>query len=190
MEGVFTGILDLYYAKMTTSDGASTAPVYGSPAVLGRGIEVTITPQFAEGKLDASNRRIKWKKKLTGYTIAMNPDNIAPSVIKDVLGRKIDPTNKFQRINVDADAPNIALGFCATYDDGTKEYWWLYHCNCEEITKSMKTESSDGIEYQTPTLNAVSTPRLDTGDLAAVADSNDTDIASSVFTSWFTAVPV
>jgi len=190
MDAVFTGVLDLYYAKMTTPDAANTAPVYGTPAVLGKGISVTITPQFAEGKLDASNRRIKWRKKITGYEIAMNADNLAPDVAKDILGRKIDATNKFQRINVDTVAPNIALGFCATYDDGTKEYWWIYHCNCEEITKEMATESSDGIEYQTPTINAVCVPRLDTGDLAAVADSNDSNIASSVLTGWFSAVPV
>lgn len=190
MDGVFTGVLDIYYAKMTTDDGASTAPAYSTPAVLGKGISVTITPQFAEGKLDASNRRIKWRKKLTGYEIAMNSDNISPAVSKDILGRVIDSTDKFQRINSDTVAPNIALGFCATYDDGSKEYWWLYHCNCEELNKEMATENSDGIEYQTPTINAVCVPRLDTGDLAAVADSNDTDIASTVFSGWFSAVPV
>ena len=48
MEGYFTGILDLYYAPMTTEDTSSAAPVYDDPKVLAKSIEVTITPTYRE----------------------------------------------------------------------------------------------------------------------------------------------
>lgn len=48
MEGYFTGILDLYYATMTTEDTSSAAPIYDTPKVLAKSIEVTITPTYRE----------------------------------------------------------------------------------------------------------------------------------------------
>ena len=186
MEGVFTGMLDVYYAKMTTKDTGTSAPAYSTPAVLGKGIEVTITPQIAEGSLDASNRRIKWKRKITGYEISMNTDNIDPAAMADVTGRQ-SSTAGVQFVSADDIAPDVALGFCATYDDGTKEYWWVYKCNCEEVTRTMHTEESDNIEFQTPTLTAVARPRLDNGRLAAIADSNTVE-TTAILTGWFSNV--
>ena len=191
MDGVFSGMLDIYYAEMSTPETASSAPVYGTPKVLGKGIETTITPVYAEGKLAASNTTIKRKKKITGYDISMNTDNIAPADLKAVLGRS-DTTKKVQFVNKDEIAPTIALGFCATYDDGTKEYWWVYKCECAEVTRNMKTEDTDNIEYNTPTLDASAMPLLNNGNLAAIADSNvvtDTTILSGWFTAVFLADP-
>ena len=85
MDGVFTGVLDIYYAEQTTAETASTAPVYGTPALLGKAIEVTITPTTNEGQLSASNKRIKWRKKITGYEISMNTDNIEPATLAKIL---------------------------------------------------------------------------------------------------------
>ena len=186
MDGVFTGVLDIYYAEMTTAETSSSAPTYGTPALLGKAIEVTITPTTNEGQLSASNKRVKWRKKITGYEISMNTDNIDPAVLAKVLGRS-STTAKVQYINADQIAPYIALGFCATYDDGTKEYWWIYKCLCAEITRSMKTEEADNIEFNTPTLEAVAMPLINNGNLAAVADTNVVTTAS-IATGWFGAV--
>lgn len=187
MDGVFTGVLDFYYAKMITPDTSTTAPVYGTPKVLGMAIEATITPSYAEGRLDASNKRIKAKKRIASYTASLNPANIAPDVYKDILGR-VQDENGVQTINgANAVAPTVALGLCATYDDGTREFWWLLSCTFAEITRAFKTES-DAIEYQTPTIEAECIPLKNTADIASVADTNDTSIASSVFANWFNAV--
>lgn len=186
MNGVFTGVLDVYYAEMTTADTASTAPVYGTPAILGKAIEVTITPTVNEGQLSASNKRVKWTKKITGYEISMNTDNVDPAVLAKVLGRT-STTAKVQYVNSAQVIPNIALGFCATYDDGTKELWWIYKCQCAEITRDMKTEEGDNVEYNTPTLEAVAMPLLNNGNLAAVCDTNVVTTAS-IASGWFTNV--
>ena len=88
--------------------------------------------------------------------------------------------------------PYVALGFAATYDDGTKELWWIYKCQCSEITRDMKTEEGDNVEYNTPTLEAVAMPLLNTGNLAAVCDTNvvtDTTIINGWFSDVFLADP-
>ena len=191
MDGVFTGVLDVYYAEMTTAETASAAPGYGTPAILGKAIQVTVTPTTNEGQLSASNKRVKWTKKITGYELSMNTDNVDPAVLAKVLGRT-STTKKVQYVNSAQVIPYIALGFCATYDDGTKELWWVYKCQCAEITRDMKTEEGDNVEYNTPTLEAVAMPLLNNGNLAAVCDTNvvtDTSIASGWFNAVFLADP-
>lgn len=54
--GIFTGVLDVYVARYATEDTTAAAPTYDPPKVLGASIEVTITPQYAEATLEASNR--------------------------------------------------------------------------------------------------------------------------------------
>ena len=191
MDGVFTGVLDVYYAAQTTAETASSAPVYGTPAILGKAIEVTITPTVNEGQLSASNKRVKWTKKITGYEISMNTDNVDPAVLAVLLGRT-STTKKVQYVNSSQVIPYVALGFAATYDDGKKELWWVYKCQCAEITRDMKTEEGDNVEYNTPTLEAVAMPLLNNGNLAAIADTNvvtDTTIINGWFSDVFLSDP-
>lgn len=50
--GVFTGILDVMVAKITTPDSATAAPIYDTPRVLGEGIEVSIAPAVCRGRIE------------------------------------------------------------------------------------------------------------------------------------------
>lgn len=76
--GYFTGILDVYVAKMLTPDSSAAKPTYDTPRVLGMGIEVTITPQYREGQLYASNRLARNKKVIDHYDIKFNADVVSP----------------------------------------------------------------------------------------------------------------
>lgn len=186
MGGYFTGVLDLYYAKMTTEDTASTAPVYGAPSVLAKNIEVTITPVYREGKLHASNAMVRNTKRVDGYTLSANVDKVSPAVQADVLGRVKD-TNSVQIVKGSNVPPKVAVGFACTLDDGTKEFWWLYKGEFAEPTKSAKTDG-ENIEYQTPTLEANFVRRMNDDALSAVVDTGDEDVPASVASNWFSAV--
>ncbi len=186
-EGYFTGVLDVYYAKMTTEDTSNSAPVYGAPAVLGRSIEVTISPVYREGKLDASNNLMRKVKRVSGYDVKLGLDRIIHAVLKDVLGRAED-ANGVQKVNKGGDPPLVAVGFSFTADDGTVENWWIYKGRFSESEKSGKTESLDGIEYATPSIEGSFVPLMNSGDVSAVADSDNASIPASVFQNWFTAV--
>lgn len=186
MEGYFTGILDLYYALMTTEDTSAAAPVYEEPRVLAKSIEVTITPTYREGKLHASNATVRNQKRIDTYTVSLNVDKVPYNVTSEILGRSVDG-NGVQIIKGGNTPPNLALGFACTLDDGSKELWWLYKGTFSEITKSASTEA-DAIEYQTPTIEGTFVRRMNDDALAATVETSAEGIGADVETSWFTTV--
>ena len=186
MEGYFTGILDLYYAPMTTEDTSSAAPVYDTPKVLAKSIEVTITPTYREGKLHASNATVRNQKRIDTYTVSLHVDKVPYSVTSEILGRSVDG-NGVQIIKGGNTPPNLALGFACTLDDGSKELWWLYKGTFSEISKSASTEA-DAIEYQTPTIEGTFVRRMNDDALAATVETSAEGIGADVETSWFTTV--
>ena len=185
MEGYFTGVLDLYWARMTTADTASSAPVYTTPAVLGKTIEVTITPVTKEGKVYASNVATRNEERIIGYDLSINPDAIAPATLATIVGRTVG-TNGVQKIKSGQTAPWVAIGFAATRDDGSKEYWWLFKGKFGEPTRTAQTDS-DSMNYQHPTLEGHFVQRADNGSIAAIADST-VEESETVVGTWFSAV--
>ena len=186
MEGYFTGILDLYYALMTTEDTSAAAPVYEEPRVLAKSIEVTITPTYREGKLHASNATVRNQKRIDTYTVSLHVDKVPYDVTSEILGRSVDG-NGVQIIKGGNTPPNLALGFACTLDDGSKELWWLYKGTFSEISKSASTEA-DAIEYQTPTIEGTFVRRMNDDALAATVETSAEGIGADVETSWFTTV--
>lgn len=186
MEGYFTGILDLYYALMTTEDTSTAAPVYEEPKVLAKSIEVTITPTYREGKLHASNATVRNQKRIDTYTVSLHVDKVPYDVTSEILGRSVDG-NGVQIIKGGNTPPNLALGFACTLDDGSKELWWLYKGTFSEISKSASTEA-DAIEYQTPTIEGTFVRRMNDDALAATVETSAEGIGADVETSWFTTV--
>jgi phi13 family phage major tail protein len=186
MEGYFDGVLDLYYAQMTTEETATVAPVYGTPAVLAKSIEVTITPTYREGKLYASNTQVRNTKKVDTYGVKINADKVAHAIKAILLGRIVD--NKgVQHIKGGSNPAKIALGFACTLDDGTKELWWLYKGEFSEPTKSAKTDG-EKIEYQTETMEGNFVRRMNDDELAVVVDTANESIGAGVESCWFSAV--
>lgn len=169
MEGYFYGILDIYYAPMTTEETSTTAPTYGTPKVLAKSIEVTVTPAYREGKMHASNATVRNVKRVDTYTVSLNVDKIPHAVLAELLGRKED-SNGVQIIKGGNKPPYVAIGFACTLDDDSKELWWLYKGTFSEPTKTAKTDA-DAIEYQTPTIEGVFIRRMNDDALAAVVDT-------------------
>lgn len=185
-QGYFYGLLDLYAAEMTTEDTATTPPVYGEPYLVGKGIEVTITPAFREGKMYAGNVQTRNKKLIDSYGVKINPDAMTPATLLKMLPRVADG-NGVQVVSGNTNQKTLALAFICTLDDGNKEYWWLYKGQFVEVTKTAKTDG-EKIEYQTPTLEGTFIRRMNDNNLAVVADSSNASIPASVFSSWLTDV--
>lgn len=187
-QGIFTGILDVLVAKMMTPDTATGVPTYDDPKVLGEGIEVTITPQYAEGELNASNAVIRRAKKVQKYNIKANVATVAPEIKNYVLNRQKD-ANGVEILGGESTEPvNVAIGLARTKDNGAKELWWLYKAQFSEPEVSGKTEAPGSIEYQTPTLEAVADRRICDKRLGMVVDTDDATIPKSVIEGWFSAV--
>lgn len=182
--GYFEGVTDVYYALMTTEDTPSSAPVYGTPAVAGKTIEITITPNYREGKVYASNVATRREQRVDSYTVSLNLDQIIPSVRKVLLGRDTD-TAEVEILKGSKNGPWVAIMFSVTLDDNSKEYWAMYKGRFAEPTNTHHTVN-DSASYQHPTIQATFV-RLENNDaLAAIASTHY--VASTVTDAWFTTV--
>ena len=184
--GYFTGILDVYYALMDDEDTAVSAATYENPAILGKSIEVTLTPRYREGSLYASNARVRNVRQLDGYDVSINVDQVVASVRRALLGRSVD-SKGVEILTGLTTPPYLALGFAVTKDNGGKELWWLYKGKFSEIEKSAQTET-DAIEYQTPTLEASFDRRIYDNKVAAVLDTDAEDADATTISGWFSSV--
>lgn len=145
----YEGVLDVYYAPIKTPGDATNPPTYDKPAVMGHTMEVTITPRFKEGQVYASNALQRYRKNVDGYDVKIKADQVLPAVRRILLGRKVD-ANGVEMSTGDDNAPEVAIGFALTLDDGSKELWWLVRGKFSESDTSAKTQE-DKYEYQHPT---------------------------------------
>lgn len=184
--GYYTGVLDMYYAKMTNDESASVAATYGTPAVLAKSINVTITPRYREGSRYASNARVRNVHRLDGYDVSFAADQVLPAVRRDVLGRTAD-SKGVEILDGDSDAPYLAIGFAITMDNGEKELWWLYKGKFNEVEVNADTEG-EGIEYKDVNLSGSFDRRIKDNRIGAVLSTDAEDADATTVSGWFTAV--
>lgn len=144
--GLYTGMGDIYLARMTSEETASTPPEYDTPYLACEGITCGLTPQYAEGSQSASDRTIRKVKILTGMDVALEYPRVLPEVRCDMLGRELDE-NGGESVG-DGMAPLFAVGVCANRDDGTKLMRWIYKVRFAEGSTNMKTMEDGTVEYQ------------------------------------------
>ncbi|MGX8705378.1 MAG: major tail protein [bacterium] len=185
-EGYFYGILDIMVAIMTGQDSPATRPTYDPFEVLGKTIEATITPNYKEGKVYASNVATRNEKRVDSYTVSLNLDKIPYAMRRKVLGRYTDD-NGVQIIKGGQIAPNVAIAFALTLDDGSKELWTLYKGKFSELSQTGHTDS-DSMTYQHPTIEATFVRREYDDKLAAIAATADADVMEGVAAGWFESV--
>lgn len=171
---------------MLTADTSAAKPTYDAPRILGMGIEVSITPNYAEGELHASNTVARRTKRITSYSIKLNTATMEPDMVAYALGRRQD-SNGVQLIGGDNVPRAVAIGFVRTRDTGKREAWWIYKGELAEAAVSAKT-SSGSIEYQTPSLEGTFDRRIWDNELAVVADEELASVPASVISGWFNAV--
>ena len=123
MEGYYTGVLDIYYALITKPETATTKPVYAAPAVMGKTIEVTITPNYKEGSVYASNVATRNEKRVDSYTVSVNVDKLSYAVRKALLGRTQDSKGKFVRRECDDALAAVVDTADSSVADNVKTDW-------------------------------------------------------------------
>ena len=185
-EGYFYGVLDIYYAVMKTPDGPKVKPTYDPYEVLGKTIEVTITPNYKEGKVFASNVATRNEKRVDSYTVSINLDKVPYAVREEILGRMKD-SNGVQIIKGSQIAPYVAIAFALTLDDGSVELWTLYKGKFSEMSQTGHTDS-DSMTYQHPTIEATFIRRECDDALAAIAATADENVMETVEAGWFEQV--
>jgi len=185
-EGYFYGILDIMVAIMKSEDKPKVKPTYYDYEVLGKTIEATITPNYKEGKVYASNVATRNERRVDSYTVSLNLDKIPYAMRQKILGRLVDK-NGVQIIKGTQIAPYVAIAFALTLDDGSFELWTLYKGKFSEPTQVGHTDS-DSMTYQHPTIEATFVRRECDDALAAIAATADKNVMETVATGWFTEV--
>lgn len=148
--GLYTGMGDIYLAEMTKEDTAAAPPQYGTPYLAVEGISCGLTPVYAEGSLNASDKSVRSLKMLTGMDVAMEYPRVLPKVRCHVLGREMDENGG--ELVGDGMPPLMAVGVCATRDDGSYHMRWIYKVRFSEGKTDMKSAEDGTIAYQIPTL--------------------------------------
>lgn len=184
--GYYEGVLDIYYALMKTEDATAAAPDYDPFKLLAKSIEVTITPRFREGTLYASNSAVRREKRIEGYDVSLNVDQVPASERAVLTGRHTD-SNGVQIVKGKQNAPHVAIAFAQTKDNDAQELWCIYKGKFSESEKTAKTRG-ENIEYQTPTLEGKFDRRIFDDNLAAIVDSDDPSVPAEVISGWFASV--
>ena len=183
----YEGVLDVYYATIKTPGDATNPPEYDTPAVMGHTMEVIITPRFKEGKVYASNVLQRYRKTVDGYDVKVKADQVLPAVRRALLGRKTD-ANGVEMSTGSDDAPEVAIGFALTLDDGSNELWWLLRGKFSESDTSAKTQE-DKYEYQHPTYSGRFDRRVNDNLLYYVVNTAELgEDKAAVAENWFKTV--
>lgn len=186
MEGYYYGVLDVYYALMTNDESATVKPQYGVYKSMGKTVEITVTPNYKEGKFHASNVATRSERRVDSYTVSINIDKIPYDVRKELLGRTED-TNGVQIIKGAQKAPNVAIAFALTLDDDSRELWTLYKGKFSEHSQTGHTDS-DTMTYQQHTIEATFVRREYDDALAAIVATADASVSQTVVNDWFQTV--
>ena len=164
--GYYEGVTDVYYALMTSPDLMNADPEYGTPKVAGKSIEISVTPNYKENKVYASNVATRREQVVDSYSVQLNLDQIIPERRAELLGRLTD-NDGVEVVTGKRIAPLVAILYAATLDDGTVEYRTLYKGRFGEPTNTHHTRN-DGDSYQHPVITGVFTPLDGSGLLSSV----------------------
>lgn len=157
--GIYDGLANIWVAMMFTEDTKDTPPEYGPPALLGEGIEVTLTPLMRSGTLYAGNRKARDVSDPDGYTLSVNVAAVPPGIRQCIMGRSVDA--KGVEFDGAGKTPLLALLYEVTRDDGTSVFRWLYKGHAQERTATDRTRG-ENFEWNTPTIEFTFWRRSDT----------------------------
>lgn len=184
--GYYYGVLDIYFALMTKAETVDAKPEYAAPKLMGKTIECEVSPTYKEGKVYASNVATRNEKRIDGYTVKLNLDQIPYAVRREVLGRNQD-TKGVQIIKGSQVAPNTAILFAITLDNGAKELWVLYKGKFSELSQTAKTDA-DNRTYQHPVLEGAFVRRENDDALAAIVETGAEGVDATTVNNWFKGV--
>lgn len=145
------GCDNLVYAKMTTEDTDSIAPVYGTVTPALGVMSVNINPNGAQETLFADDGPMETASTLGKIEVEIQKSELTTQNKADLLGHQIDA--KGALVYGDSDVPPwVAIGFRTLKSNGNYRYVWLYKGKFTEPEDANETKG-DSINFQTDTIS-------------------------------------
>ena len=145
------GCDNLVYAKMTTEDTESAAPVYGTVTPALGVMSVNINPNGAQETLFADDGPMETASTLGKIEVEIQKSELTTQNKADLLGHQIDA--KGALVYGDSDVPPwVAIGFRTLKSNGNYRYVWLYKGKFTEPEDANETKG-DSINFQTDTIS-------------------------------------
>lgn len=181
--------LDLpHYAKITMQDGVET---YGTPAVLAKAITANINIEAPDSDLYADDGIDETVGGFVSGTLSLNVNDLAPSVLADLLGVRVDKNGVV--VSSAEDISNeVAIAFRALKGNGKYRYFWLYRVKFSVPSTALATKNNS-ITFQTPTIEGKIMRRNKVDDQdkhpwKAEVTEGDTGVSSATIDGWFDEV--
>lgn len=181
--------LDLpHYAKITMQDGVEN---YGTPAVLAKAITANINIEAPDSDLYADDGIDETVGGFVSGTLSLNVNDLAPSVLADLLGVRVDENGVV--VSSAEDISNeVAIAFRALKGNGKYRYFWLYRVKFSVPSTTLATKNNS-ITFQTPTIEGKIMRRNKVDDQdkhpwKAEVTEGDTGVSSTTINGWFDAV--
>ncbi|WP_055108955.1 major tail protein [Paenibacillus ihumii] len=178
------GLQDVYYAKLIKDDKSGVE--YDTPKLLALAITANVTPTINSATLFANDGPVVTANALGEITVEIGVPDISFEDYAILLGARLNDKGMLID-NADDQAPEVALGYKRTYNDGSIRYIWLLKGKFQLPTDEATTKQGE-ITFQTPTIQAKFLKRIHDGNWRFRADSSNPDSADLI-TSWFSAVP-
>lgn len=188
------GLKNVHTASRTVSTTESTTTVtFGTPAYLAPAISANMDIEYAEGSLPADDITLYDIKNFKKGTLSLNTADLPATFITSYLGAR-KTTNGIIVNSAEDLSVECAVGFESLKADGHKRLVWFPRVKFA-IPSEAYTTKGDSITFNTPTLEGTIMEEV-IADAAGkhqwryYIDDDATETgASTVISSWFTAVP-
>lgn len=128
---------------------------YGDPFAFGKAIGLQVTPNYAEGSLNADDEQAEYDKEFNYAETTLNTNTI-PILAHDIMfGHTIDKEKRSVRYNKDDQANYVGQGWVSVEKvDGKRSFIgnFLYKAKYSEPAEDYGTKG-DSIEYKTPSIS-------------------------------------
>ena len=148
----YIGLAKPTVAKLDESSGSMK---YSEGFNCGKAMEMSITPQYAEGSLYANNVKAEYDKEFSYAEISLMTSTLPIQAHEVMFGHTVENTEgQVIKDNVSDESNYVGLGvYIPEKVDGVKKFvaMWINKAKFAEGEESYKTKG-DSIEYQTPSI--------------------------------------
>ena len=142
------------------------AKVYGEPFAFGKAIGLQVTPNYAEGSLNADDAQVEYDKEFNYAEVTLNTSTIPIEAHEKMFGHKVNEGKTGATFNKDIASTHMVLVDANTSSkdvrnmmdemekvDGVRKFIGnvLYKVKFSEPSEDYSTKG-DSIEYKTPSI--------------------------------------